>query len=262
MAPFTDKWMVGLHGEIFGRAWPSAGQIRKSTPNFGVPTERVRRDLYQLSQDVHAWTHDPIEASADLHWKAVAIHPFFDGNGRWARLMANILLKQRTDEVLIWPLANGEPDAEFRDRYIKAIEAAVNEMDPEPLYEICLKLDREKPSILQARQVAAMTKEMLNLTNPIFQCARLVKDRAKPELHLTVESLGVIHKFTLVKLLPPKPSEADIQRLLSQSWTHATVLKHDNRRYTLECEDDAEGRPLLLIRARDYHNHSAAEDDS
>ncbi len=151
MAPFTDKWMVGLHGEIFGRAWPgAAGKIRQSNPNFGVPSERVRHDLFQLSQDIHAWTHDPIIASAELHWRAVAIHPFFDGNGRWARLMANIFLKQRTNEVLIWPLANGEPDTEFRKKYIKSIESAVEGMDPEPLYEICLKLDREKPSRLQA----------------------------------------------------------------------------------------------------------------
>jgi Fic family protein len=36
-------------------------------------------------------TH-PIQLSADFHLKLLAIHPFFDGNGRIARLLSNLIL--------------------------------------------------------------------------------------------------------------------------------------------------------------------------
>ena len=43
MAPFTDVWMLRLHKEIFGKAWPhAAGRIRLSPPDFGsIPTPKV-----------------------------------------------------------------------------------------------------------------------------------------------------------------------------------------------------------------------------
>ncbi|QQR54798.1 Fic family protein [Candidatus Peregrinibacteria bacterium] len=38
--------------------------------------------------------HDPVELAALLHYKFVAIHPFWDGNGRTGRLLMNILIIQ------------------------------------------------------------------------------------------------------------------------------------------------------------------------
>ncbi len=143
MAPFTDQWMLRLHWEIFHSAWAWAGSIRKDRPDYGIPTPQVPVALYNLSLDVHAWQHEPIVASADLHWRAVEIHPFFDGNGRWVRLMANIFLKQRTNQVIVWPPSIRQSSTVFRDRYVDAIEAAVNETNPDPLYNICRSLPRE-----------------------------------------------------------------------------------------------------------------------
>lgn len=34
----------------------------------------------------------PVELAALAHWKLVYIHPFYDGNGRTARLVMNLLL--------------------------------------------------------------------------------------------------------------------------------------------------------------------------
>lgn len=39
-----------------------------------------------------AATMHPIELAALAHWKLVFIHPFYDGNGRTARLLMNLLL--------------------------------------------------------------------------------------------------------------------------------------------------------------------------
>ena len=143
MASFTDQWMLHLHWEIFHSAWAWAGKIRKGRPNYGIPTSKVRIALYQLSLDVPTWEHEAIIASADLHWKAAWIHPFSDGNGRWSRLMANIFLKQRTNKVIVWPPSIRQPNAVFRNRYLDAIEEAVEGMNPDPLYNICRSLPRE-----------------------------------------------------------------------------------------------------------------------
>ena len=133
-APFTWRWMLRLHREVFGHAWPHAGRIRKSRPDFGVKSSQVLVQLKQLADNTHVWEHDPIEASADLHVEAVRIHPFADGNGRWARLLSNIWLRQKTGEVVEWPLEVREDG--FRDEYIDAIEAAVDETNYAPLYSL------------------------------------------------------------------------------------------------------------------------------
>ena len=140
MAPFTPEWMLRLHKEIFRGAWPYAGRIRKSPPNYGVPTERVRPELMQLADDAHFWSHDPIEAPADLHRRGAGIHPFQDGNGRWVRLLSNIWLRKKTDQIVLWPPGVRQAGAPFREEYLDAIKAAVEGLDPEPLVAIHRRL--------------------------------------------------------------------------------------------------------------------------
>jgi len=54
-----------------------------------------------LVQDLVSWVGrnkkklHPIELAAILHYKLVAIHPFFDGNGRTARLLMNVILMEQ-----------------------------------------------------------------------------------------------------------------------------------------------------------------------
>ncbi len=48
-------------------------------------TEWLRRNKSKLH---------PIELAAIMHYKLVAIHPFFDGNGRAARLLMNVILME------------------------------------------------------------------------------------------------------------------------------------------------------------------------
>ena len=114
-----------------------------------------------------------------------------------------------------------------------------------------------------------MTTQVLYLPNPVFRCVSPIKHRARlSELGLTVESLGNTYKFTIVRPFvsaAPNTSAADIQCLLSQQWTLATVLRHDNQgsvSYALECEDAAGGNPRLSIHASGYQDHTGTEDDS
>jgi len=61
----------------------------------------------------------PIELAAILHHKIAYIHPFFDGNGRTARLIMNLVL-MRTGYPLVMILKND------RKRYYETLEKADN----------------------------------------------------------------------------------------------------------------------------------------
>jgi fido (protein-threonine AMPylation protein) len=53
-----------------------------------------------------------------LHHRLVDIHPFPNGNGRHARLMADLLVMSLGGERFSWGSANLQDTAEVRRRYI------------------------------------------------------------------------------------------------------------------------------------------------
>ena len=133
MAPFDLAWLLRLHGEMFGRVWMWAGTLRKTDLNLGVPWHQVETQLFGVIQDLPFWKAMPlVEQAARLHHKAVAIHPFLNGNGRWSRMLANIWLKLHGSQPTIWPEeAVGEASL-IRVEYLAAVNAA-DAMDYEPL---------------------------------------------------------------------------------------------------------------------------------
>ena len=54
------------------------------------------RQVLALTEDLSCWDQSgmcSLEQATRLHHRAVWIHPFMNGNGRWARLLANIWLR-------------------------------------------------------------------------------------------------------------------------------------------------------------------------
>ena len=103
--------------------------------NIGAPFGQVQERLYNLFEDLKVWDQhgmEPVEQSARLHHLAVQIHPFVNGNGRWARLLTNIWLGLRDLRPIAWPehfVGNVSP---IRDAYVAALRAA-DGGDIEPL---------------------------------------------------------------------------------------------------------------------------------
>jgi fido (protein-threonine AMPylation protein) len=105
-APFTFDWFFELHREMFGRVWAWAGKPRTCELNIGCPARDVEANVFNLVRDIAFWGKGPcslIEDAALLHYRAVKIHPFLNGNGRWARMLANIWLRRRGTGPIMWP---------------------------------------------------------------------------------------------------------------------------------------------------------------
>lgn len=79
-----------------------AGKYRNSSVMIGgtnyKPPEAIEVPI--LVKELVNWIkqnknkYHPVEFAALIHYKIVAIHPFFDGNGRAARLLMNVVLMQ------------------------------------------------------------------------------------------------------------------------------------------------------------------------
>ena len=122
--------MRDLHKRLFGQIWKWAGSFRKTEKTIGVDPIQIAIQLRQLLDDARYWieyeTYPPMELAARFHHKLVLIHPFPNGNGRHARIMADAILTKLMGEPAIdW--AGGYPLEsmnERRDQYIAALRAA------------------------------------------------------------------------------------------------------------------------------------------
>ena len=129
LAPFTFGWLLELHREMLGSIWSWAGEIRTTQKNIGVSANIVTAELGVIaieSEKRHSETGDLVIATAaEFHHRAVWVHPFEDGNGRWARLLANIWLMQHDQPVTIWPAsALRDTESPIRGEYIAAMKHA------------------------------------------------------------------------------------------------------------------------------------------
>jgi Fic-DOC domain mobile mystery protein B len=134
--PFDVAWMRRLHKEMFGDVWEWAGELRRVNFQFGVDWMQVEVQLFELGEVLRLWqSMDLLEQSAHLHHRAVWIHPFNDGNGRWARLLSSIWLRLHGYSAVNWPDVISGTKSNVRDEYLASIYAA-NDGDFEPLVEM------------------------------------------------------------------------------------------------------------------------------
>lgn len=121
-------YLNDLHKRMYGDVWAWAGNYRTTGKNIGVDAYRIQTDLQELLDNVSYWieheTYSPDEIAARFHHKLVYIHPYPNGNGRHARLAADILLKEMGEEPFTWGRSNLGDAGEARRTYIDALRAA------------------------------------------------------------------------------------------------------------------------------------------
>jgi Fic-DOC domain mobile mystery protein B len=113
---------------MFGRVWKWAGAFRTTDKNIGVPYYRIATGLRRLLEDcryhVEHDTYPPDELAARFHHRLVSIHPYPNGNGRHARLAADLLLESLDHEAFTWGSASSTDSQATRRRYVEALKAA------------------------------------------------------------------------------------------------------------------------------------------
>ncbi|KAA9130488.1 mobile mystery protein B [Marinihelvus fidelis] len=127
---FDEAFIRTLHRRLFGDVWAWAGQYRLTEKNIGVEPTQIPVQLRLLLDDAKFWSvngvYEPLEAAARFHHRMVLIHPFANGNGRHARIAADILLEDAYRHPAIeW--ASGfdlQADNVRRKNYIAALRAA------------------------------------------------------------------------------------------------------------------------------------------
>jgi Fic-DOC domain mobile mystery protein B len=123
-----EGFLRRLHQQMFGETWRWAGTFRKSDKNIGVDWLQIGVELKKLLDDVrYQMANDslpPDDIAVRFHHRLVAIHPFPNGNGRHARLMADLLVERLGRPRFTWGSASLTDANETRQRYIAALQAA------------------------------------------------------------------------------------------------------------------------------------------
>jgi len=127
-----------VHREMFDKTWRWAGKFRQSNLNIGVDWHKVPEELKKLVDDIKFWqkqnSFSLFEQGVRLHHRLVFIHPFINGNGRQARLVADVFLFSHEAKMPIWPSRELLEETDIRQRYLDALKAA-DKGDYKPLEE-------------------------------------------------------------------------------------------------------------------------------
>lgn len=121
-------FLLDLHRRMFGSTWKWAGTTRTTEKNIGVAVAEIRPELRKLLDDAQYWsahkTYEPDELCARFHHRLTQIHPFPNGNGRHARLTADVLLSSLGRPRFSWGSADLYRKGDARERYLAALRAA------------------------------------------------------------------------------------------------------------------------------------------
>ncbi len=125
----SDAFGRELHRRMFRGVWRWAGRYRTTEKNLGwaVPriTEGVRNAFDDARTQLQYASYPLHEVAVRLHHQLVVIHPWPNGNGRHARLVADIVVAAGRGVPLTWGAGvNLVAAGEIRARYLAAVRAA------------------------------------------------------------------------------------------------------------------------------------------
>lgn len=126
--PLSESYVRELHLRMFDQTWKWAGKYGTTEKNIGVPHYQICDSLGMLLGDVRFWLDHRSFAADEIavrfHHRLVWIHPFANGNGRHARLMADVLAQRQDRPMFSWGGADIAQASDFRRSYIEALRAA------------------------------------------------------------------------------------------------------------------------------------------
>lgn len=116
-----------IHKDMFGQTWKWAGIFRTTDTQIGSPWFEISNQMKNACDDFRYWIqhkiYEPIEIAVRYHHRLVWIHPFPNGNGRFARLVADIFIRQQDLPKLTWGNASLK-EGKKRQTYLHALKKA------------------------------------------------------------------------------------------------------------------------------------------
>ncbi len=124
----SESFLYELHKRMFGAVWTWAGKVRLTDKNIGVAKHIVRPEVRKLVEDARYWREENVYSHEELavrfHHRLVSIHPFPNGNGRHARLMADLIAQQSGLEPFSWGRTSLTKTSDLQSAYIDALRSA------------------------------------------------------------------------------------------------------------------------------------------
>jgi len=125
-----EGFVRDLHRQMFDKTWHWAGTFRQSNKNIGVDWTQVAVKLRDLLDNTRHQVENQVfnedEVTVRFHHQLVLIHAFPNGNGRHARLMADLLIMRLGRPRLTWGGASASKNSvnAIREKYLAALRAA------------------------------------------------------------------------------------------------------------------------------------------
>jgi Fic-DOC domain mobile mystery protein B len=124
----NDEYARTLHKQMFGDVCKWAGTYRQNELNIGIEANRIPADMPAMLDDARYWvehsTYPPDEIAVRLHHRLTQIHAFPNGNGRHARMMADLLIERLGGKPFSWGGGSLADVGTLRAQYVAALKAA------------------------------------------------------------------------------------------------------------------------------------------
>lgn len=133
--PLKEPYVRELHHRMFDNVWKWAGTYRQTERNIGCDPKEIVQRIPQLLANTRHWlenkTFSTDEAVLRFHHQLTRIHPFANGNGRQARMIADVLAVKYGRPEFTWGAGKDlVAQGDARTRYLTVLRALdANEND-------------------------------------------------------------------------------------------------------------------------------------
>jgi Fic-DOC domain mobile mystery protein B len=139
--PLEEPYVRELHHRMFDNVWKWAGTYRQTERNIGCDPKEIVQRIPQLLANTRYWlenkTFSTDEAMLRFHHQLTRIHPFANGNGRHARMIADVVAVKYGRAEFTWGAGKDlVTQGDARTRYRAALRTLdANENDVKSLLE-------------------------------------------------------------------------------------------------------------------------------
>jgi Fic-DOC domain mobile mystery protein B len=139
--PLEEPYIRELHDRMFDNVWKWAGTYRQTELNIGCDPKEIAQRIPQLLANTRYWLENKTftidEVLLRFHHQLTRIHPFANGNGRHARMIADVVAVKYGQPEFTWGVgANLVAEGDVRAQYLAALRALdANENDVKSLLE-------------------------------------------------------------------------------------------------------------------------------